>query len=121
MGSDAVSVKPRLCEANDAGLEEVEVSAAVHLAFDKLQLTDLAFGLTVGPWQGDCRLDRRFVFGHAVGECGDKAEPGSADPGIKVSERLSANDALELQDDLSRLHQNGYAAFDRCHGDCLGL
>ena len=57
IGSDAVSMN-RSSEANDAGLKEVEVSAAVHLAFDKLQLADLAFGLPVGPWRGDCRLDR---------------------------------------------------------------
>jgi hypothetical protein len=55
-------------------LEEVEVSAAVHLTFDELQLADLAFGLTVGPRQRDRRLDRGFIFGHAIGECGDEAE-----------------------------------------------
>jgi hypothetical protein len=32
-------------------LEEVEVSAAVHLSFAKLQPADLAFGLPVGQWQ----------------------------------------------------------------------
>jgi hypothetical protein len=52
-----------LSQAHDAGLEEVEVSATVHLTFDELQLADLAFGLPVGPLQGDCRLDRGFVFG----------------------------------------------------------
>jgi hypothetical protein len=56
-----------------------------------------------------CRLDRFFVFGHAAGERGDEANAGSGDSGVKVSERLSANDVLELQDDLSRLHQNGDA------------
>jgi hypothetical protein len=54
-------------------LEEVEVSAAIHLAFDELQFADLAFGLAVGLRQGDCRLNRCFVFGHPVGERGDKA------------------------------------------------
>ena len=56
----------RSSEANDAGLKEVEVSAAVHLAFDELQLADLAFGLPVGPRQGDRRLDCGFIFGQPL-------------------------------------------------------
>lgn len=102
-------------------MEQVEVSAAVHLAFDELKLADLTFGLPVGPWQGDRRLDRRSVFGYAVGERGDEAESGFADPDVKLSERLSVNDILELQDDLSRFHQNGDAAFKRRHDDRLSL
>src|SRR5579864_889307 len=46
-------MKPPLIVAKDAGLEEVEVSAAAHPAFDKLQLADLTFGLPVGLSQGD--------------------------------------------------------------------
>jgi hypothetical protein len=58
----------RLSQAHDAGLEEVEVSATVHLTFDELQLADLAFGLPVeprtrprslGPTPGPAKLDRR--------------------------------------------------------------
>lgn len=39
----------RLTGANDAGLEQVSLSAAVHLPLDELELGDLAFGLAVGP------------------------------------------------------------------------
>jgi hypothetical protein len=91
-GSDAISMTWPLSQAHDAGLEEVEVSATVHLTFDELQLADLAFGLPVGPLQGDCRLDRGFVFGHAAGECRDEAGLGSADPGLQVCKGLSSND-----------------------------
>jgi ethanolamine ammonia-lyase large subunit len=108
-----------LSQAYDAGLEEVEVSATVHLTFDELQLADLAFGLPVGPRQGDCRLDRGFVFGHAAGECRDEASLGSADPDLRVVKGLPSNDALELLNNLSRLHQNGDAVLDG--GDCYRL
>jgi hypothetical protein len=95
------------------------MAAAPHLTFDELQLADLAFGLPVGPRQGDCRLDRGFVFGHAAGECRDEASLGSADSGLQVGKGLSSNDALELQNNLSRLHQNGDAVLDG--GDCYRL
>jgi hypothetical protein len=87
----------------------------VHLAFDELQLAYLAFGLPVGPRQRDRRLDRCFVLGHAVCEGGDKAAARSADPSVQLGERFPANDALELQNDLARLHENGDPAF--CGGD----
>jgi hypothetical protein len=67
------------------------------------------------------RLNRCFVFGHPVGERGDKAAAGPADPSVQLSERLPANDALELHDDLSRFHENGDAVLDRRDGDRLGL
>jgi hypothetical protein len=38
-----------LSGADDTGLEQVDLSAAVHLAFDELELGDLAFGLAVRP------------------------------------------------------------------------
>ncbi|TWB33857.1 hypothetical protein FBZ90_12923 [Nitrospirillum pindoramense] len=34
---------------DDAGLEEVKLSAAIHLAFDEFELGDLAFGLGSSP------------------------------------------------------------------------
>jgi hypothetical protein len=52
-------------------LEEVEVSAAVHLALDELQFADLAFGLPVGPRQGDIRLNR----GHLPADRRSEAKP----------------------------------------------
>jgi len=70
--------------------------------------------------QGDCRLNRCLVFGDPVGERGDEAAAGSADPSVQFSERFPANDALKLQDDLSRFHENGDAVLDRRDGDCLG-
>lgn len=33
----------------EAGLEEIDLSPAVHLAFDELELGDLPFGLALGP------------------------------------------------------------------------
>jgi len=48
-GSDSLLVVSGLHGADDAGLEEIEVSAAIHLAFDKLELRDLPLGLPVRP------------------------------------------------------------------------
>jgi hypothetical protein len=35
--------------ADHTGLKEVEFTSALHLAFDELELGDLAFGLAVRP------------------------------------------------------------------------
>jgi hypothetical protein len=35
---------------DQSGLQQVDLSASVHLAFDELEPGDLAFGLAVGPW-----------------------------------------------------------------------
>ena len=47
-GSDAISMTWPLSQAHDAGLEEVEVSATVHLTLDELQLK---------IWPSVCPLD----------------------------------------------------------------
>ena len=47
LGSDALSMKPSLCETDDACFEQVELPSAIHLAFDQLKLADLSFGLPV--------------------------------------------------------------------------
>src|SRR5258707_6666895 len=44
-----------LAGADDAGLEQVELTAAIHLAFDELELGDLSLGLAIGPGRGDRR------------------------------------------------------------------
>ena len=36
-------------DSYDAGLKEIEFPSPVHLAFDELELGDLAFGLAVRP------------------------------------------------------------------------
>jgi hypothetical protein len=63
----------------------------------------LTLGLTVGPWRGDRRADRLFVFDDAVCECRDDAALGPVDPMVEIGERFSSYDRLELGDDLARL------------------
>ena len=46
-GSGAVLVVPGLCGTDDASLEQVELPAAIHLAFDELEFCDLSLGLAV--------------------------------------------------------------------------
>jgi hypothetical protein len=36
-------------DADDASLEQVEFSPAIHLTFDELEFSDLSFSLTVRP------------------------------------------------------------------------
>ena len=48
-GSDAYLVKPASSHANDTRFEQVDLSAPVHLSFDKLELADLALGLAIRP------------------------------------------------------------------------
>ena len=45
-GSDSLSVQGVSSCRHQPGLEQVEVGATVHLAFDELQTGDLAFNLT---------------------------------------------------------------------------
>ena len=47
-----------------SGPEQVKVRSAVHLSFHELELRDLAFGLTVGPWLDDGGADCRAVRRH---------------------------------------------------------
>ena len=49
IGSDAILMTRPSCCADEAGLEQVELAAPVHLALDELQLGDLTLGLAVGP------------------------------------------------------------------------
>jgi transposase len=63
IGSDAILVMAiGRRGADHAGLEEVDFTSAVHLTFHELELSDLSFGLAVGPGRGDRRTDGRLVF-----------------------------------------------------------
>jgi hypothetical protein len=70
-GSDALLVTIRSLCADDAGLEQIEFSSAIHLALDELELADLTLGLTVRPTRRDRGAHRGFVrrnarcLGHA--------------------------------------------------------
>jgi hypothetical protein len=52
--------------------EEIEFRAAVHLAFDELELGDLAFGLSVGPGFEECGGDCAFVGVKPIREGSDR-------------------------------------------------
>ena len=45
-GSDSLSVQRSSLCGHQAGFEQIEVGAAVHLAFDEFQSGDLTFDLT---------------------------------------------------------------------------
>ena len=59
--------------ANDARLKKIELPTAIHLAFDELQLGDLALCLAVRPRSRDRGGNSRFIFEHAIGEGPDEA------------------------------------------------
>ena len=94
-------MKSRLREADHAGLKQIEFPASVHLAFDQLQLADLPFGLAVGPRRRDCSRHGGLILRDPVGESGNEAAFRPFDPFIEFSERLSANDAMEVDDDFA--------------------
>ena len=48
--------------------EHVEVGAAVHAAFEELQLVDLALGLAVAPSQREACSDRCAIIRQTAGE-----------------------------------------------------
>ena len=49
-GSDAILMMVGSSRSDQARFEQIDLGAAVHLAFDELEFGDLAFGLAVGPW-----------------------------------------------------------------------
>jgi hypothetical protein len=57
-----------LAGADDAGLEQIELAATIHLALDELEFGNLSLGLAVRPRRRDRRADSRLVFDDAVGE-----------------------------------------------------
>jgi hypothetical protein len=67
-GSDAILVVSGLTGTGDTGLEEVEVSSAVHLALHELELGDLTFRLTIRPRRCDGGADGGLVFDDTIGE-----------------------------------------------------
>lgn len=67
-GSDAILVVSGSHGPDETRFEQVELSAAVHLALYKLELGDLAFGLAIGPGRGDRHADGGLIFQDARGE-----------------------------------------------------
>jgi hypothetical protein len=63
-GSDALLVTIRSLCADDAGLEQIEFSSALHLALEQLELADLTLGLapTAGlRWRCATSVTRRRI------------------------------------------------------------
>ena len=67
-GSDALLVMLASPEADDAGLQEIKFSAAIHLPLDELELADLPLGLTVGPSRNYRGAYSGNILCDAVGE-----------------------------------------------------
>lgn len=66
IGSDAISMTSG--GSDDTRLEQIELSASIHLPLDEFELGDLAFCLAVRPLRGYRILDCRPVAHDAVGE-----------------------------------------------------
>ena len=69
----------------DAGLEQVEIPSAIHLAFDHLQLVDLPLGLGVGPSGGNCGSDGDMIPGEPARERGQEAGCRTVEPSNAAS------------------------------------
>ena len=69
-------------------MQQIELSPAVHLAFDQLELGYLALSLTVRPSRDDCGPDGRDVAGNTVGKRGDQTAASLVEPRIKLAAAL---------------------------------
>lgn len=107
IGSDADLVQRGLGGIDEAGLEQVELSAAVHLAFDELELCYLTFGLSVRRVRRDGGADSGDIPDDAICERHDKAGACPLDPGVEIGLGLAADHKLEGRDDLARVDQQG--------------
>lgn len=81
--------------------EEIELCATVHLAFDKLELRDLSFGLPVRPGFGKCGGHRALVGSQPVCEGGKQARGRVLKPGVQVFALTLADHDLEAVDQVS--------------------
>src|SRR3546814_20880119 len=66
--------------SEEAGSEQIELCAAVHLALHELQPGDLPFGLSVRPRLGQGRADGGSIGGDAFPARTEQAAGGVLDP-----------------------------------------
>src|SRR4051812_33301601 len=83
-GSGALSMTACSASYDEAGTQQVELGAPVHLPLDQLELGDLALGLAVRPGLHDRRGDGVLVGTDAGGERGQRALHGTIDPGVEI-------------------------------------
>src|SRR5579863_3431206 len=102
----------RSFEANDAGLQEIDVAAPVHLALDELEFANLSLGLPVGPYRCDGGGDGGLVFRHAARERGEETTLGAVEPGVEFSSRLASDHVLKRRDRVARLGNQHDAVLD---------
>ena len=97
---------------DQSGLEQVNLCATVHLALHELELCDLAFGLSVRPWQSNCGSHRCLLFLNAIAERGDEALASLFDPRREPGCRLRADIGTEFGDDLPGFDKPGNTGFN---------
>lgn len=105
IGSDAVLMMVTSGRSDEPGLQQVELSATVHLSFDQLQFGYLALGLAVRPARDDGGADGGDIPVDAVGERGDQAGPTALDPRTQIGLGLAADHNVEGRDDLACFDQ----------------
>jgi hypothetical protein len=71
----------RLCWGYEAGTQQVELGAPIHLPFDELELGDLTFGLAVGPRLGHRCGDGSLIGDDAFAEGREDTAGSIGDPG----------------------------------------
>src|SRR5580698_9836459 len=106
--------------ANNARLEEIELSEAIHLAFDELQLCNLSLCLAVRPGRRDRGGNGRFVLEHAVGERHDETRSRPLYPWVEYGQVSLAHHGMEGGNDLACLHEAWHTVLDGRHCDGFG-
>jgi hypothetical protein len=96
-------------------LEQIELSATLHLSFDELEFGDLSFGLGID--QGET-IAARTAASSLLTPLAKEATTlvlALAIPGSEFPVSLFADHGMEIGDDLPCLDQQGYATFNSRH------
>src|SRR3546814_9761864 len=106
--------------SEEAGSEQIELCAAVHLALHELQPGDLPFGLSVRPRLGQGRADGGSIGGDAFPERTEQAAGGVLDPRGKVIRSAGPQHLVEALRQIAGRRQSRYGVLDRGYADRVG-
>ena len=105
---------------DEARSEQVEAGAAVHLTLEGLQLVDLAFRLSVGPWLAKGCQNRMPIGVQATSEGCEQAALGFAQPIVQIVVFTVSDHVDEVPDQGAGRGKIRNGSFDPGHSDGVG-
>src|SRR5205807_10190921 len=100
-GSDSLSMQLALSRREKASTEQIKFGASIHLAFDELELGDLAFGLPIGPRLGHRLGNSTLIGDYTFAEGREDTALSSGDPRGQSSRITVAHHPLEALDQVA--------------------